>query len=98
MNLIPGEEVNNSVLITWVAPNGVNISDERFNIMPTTINGSSFISTLQFDYLAESDVGTYYCDIVSNQSAFTLPVDLQDFRSKQSAHYHAHICIRMCNV
>ena len=83
------------MLITWVGPDGVNISDERFNIMPTTNNGSNFTSILQFDYLAESDVGTYNCNIVSNRSTFTFPVVLQDFRSKRSTHYHvnAYICI-----
>ena len=80
--LIPGEDVNNSVLLTWVAPDGVNISDERVTIISTVINGSNYTSVLRFDYLMETDVGTYRCEIISNRSTFTLPVDLQDLRGK----------------
>ena len=80
--LVPGEDVNNSVLVTWVAPDSVNISDERVTIMPTAINGSNYTSVLHFDYLMETDAGIYICEIVSNRSTFTLPVDLQDLSSK----------------
>ena len=80
--LVPGEDVNNSVLVTWVVPDSVNISDERVTIMPTAINGSNYTSVLHFDYLMETDAGMYICEIVSNRSTFTLSVDLQDLSSK----------------
>ena len=80
--LIPGEDVNNSVLLTWVTPDGVNVSDERsrVTVMSTVVNGSNYTSVLRFDYLMETDVGIYKCEIISNQSMITLPVDLQDLR------------------
>ena len=81
--LIPGEDVNNSVLLTWVAPDGVNVSDERVTIMSTVVNGSNYTSVLHFDYLMETDsVGIYKCEIISNQSMIILPVDLQNLRGK----------------
>ena len=81
-NLIPGEEVNNSLVFTWMAPDGVNINDERITIMPTAVNGNNHTSILQFDYLMESDVGAYKCDITSNQSSIPQFVELQDLISK----------------
>ena len=46
--------------------------------MPTIVNGSDYTSVLHFDYLTESDVGSYKCNITSNQNTFTLSLDLQD--------------------
>ena len=77
-NLIPGENVNNSILLTWVAPDHIDINDERVTVMPTIVNGSDYTSVLRFDYLMETDVGSYKCNITSNQNAFALSVDLQD--------------------
>ena len=77
-NLIPGENVNNSILLTWVAPDHVDINDERVTVMPTVINGSDYSSLLHFDYLMETDVGSYKCNITSNQNTFALSVELQD--------------------
>ena len=79
---IPVVDLNNSLMFTWIAPDGVNINDERLTIMPTVINGSNHTSILQFDYLMESDVGTYKCDITSNKSSFTPLVYLRDLYSK----------------
>ena len=77
-NLIPGENVNNSILLTWVVPDHIDINDERVTVMPTIVNGSDYTSVLRFDYLMETDVGSYKCNITSNQNTFTLSVDLQD--------------------
>ena len=93
-NLIPGEDVNNSLVFTWMAPDGVSINDERLIIMPTVINGSNHTSILQFDYLMENDVGTYKCDIASSQSTFTLLVNLRDLLSKCmiTSMYICYLC------
>ena len=80
--LIPGEDVNNSLVFTWVPPDGVNTSDDRVSIIPTTVNGSDHISILHFDYLMESDVGTYRCDITSNKSSIPQYIVVQDLISK----------------
>lgn len=81
-SLIPGEDVDNSLVFTWVLPDGIDTSDDRTSIMPTIINGSDYISIFQFDYLMESDVGTYRCDVMSNKSSIPQSVVLQDFISK----------------
>ena len=79
---IPGVDLNNSLVFTWMVPDGVNINDERLKIMPTIINGNNHTSILQFDYLMESDVGTYKCNVTLNQSTSTLLVNLRDLLSK----------------
>ena len=80
--LLPGEDVNNSLVFTWIAPDGVNINDERITIMATAVNGNNHTSVLQFDYLMESDVGAYKCDITSSRSSIPQFVELQDLLSK----------------
>jgi len=80
--LIPGEDVNNSLVFTWLAPDGVSINDERVTIMPTVVNGTNHTSILYFDYLMESDVGAYQCDITSNRSSIPQSVELGDLLSK----------------
>ena len=81
-SLIPGENVNNSALLTWVVPDHVDINDDRVTVMPTTINGSDYSSILYFDYIMETDVGSYTCNIASSQNSFALSVDLQDLIGK----------------
>lgn len=81
-SLIPGEDVNNSVLLTWVAPDHVDINDERVTVTPTATNGSYYSSILYFEYLMETDVGSYKCNITSSQNTFALSVDLQDLIGK----------------
>ena len=81
-SLIPGENVNNSALLTWVVPDHIDINDERVTVMPTTINGSDYSSILYFDYIMETDVGSYTCNITSSQNSFVLSVDLQDLIGK----------------
>ena len=80
-SLIPGEDVNNSLMFTWVPADGVNTNDDRISIIPTTVNGSDHISILHFDYLMESDVGTYRCDITSNKSSIPQYLVVQDLIS-----------------
>jgi len=81
--LISEEVSNNSLIFTWVTPDAVDINDDRFTILPTVINGNH-TSILQFDYLMESDVGTYKCVIISNQNTYSIPVEVQDLISKSS--------------
>ena len=80
--LIPGEDVNNSLVFTWVAPDGVNINDGRVTIMSTVVNGTNHTSILYFDYLMESDVGPYFCDITSNKSSIPQSVELENLLSE----------------
>ena len=74
--LISNEE--HSVTFTWITPDGVDIDDERVTILPTTFNGYNQTSVLNFEYLMESDVGTYECDIMSNNSTISVSEELQD--------------------
>ena len=89
--LLPGEDVNNSLVFTWTAPVGVNINDERVNIVPTAVNENNHTSILEFDYLMENDVGVYKCVITSNRSSIPQFVDLQNLTSKQAHGYEIHI-------
>ena len=51
------------VIISWMGP-GVTITNEsRVTISPTTFDGSNYISSLSFEYLAEEDEGTYMCNV-----------------------------------
>ena len=81
--LIPEEtfDSSESVMFSWVTPDGVDINDDRVTILPTTINGNNYTSILQFDYLMESDVGNYTCDIISNISTIPQSVELKDLIS-----------------
>ena len=54
------------VNFTWVTPDGVDIDDDRVTILPTTVNGNNHTSVIKFEYLMQSDVGTYKCDIMLN--------------------------------
>ena len=71
-----------SAVFTWGTPDGVDINDKRVTILPTTVRGSNHTSVLQFKYLMESDVGTYKCDIISNNSTTSVFGELQDLYSK----------------
>ena len=71
-----------SVIFNWVTPDGINIDDERITILPTTINENNYTSVLQFEYLMESDNGTYICEIMSNNSTTSASTELQDLYGK----------------
>ena len=70
------------VSFTWVAPDGVDIDDERVTILPTAINGNNHTSVLNFEYLMESDMGTYQCDVTSNNNTISISEELQDLYGK----------------
>ena len=71
-----------TVNFTWVTPDGVIIDDERVAILPTTVNENNHISVLKFEYLMESDVGTYKCDIILNNYTTSVSGKLQDIYGK----------------
>ena len=52
------------VMITWIGPGGVNITNgTRMTISPTTSSGNTDISRLWFTYLMEGDEGNYTCNV-----------------------------------
>ena len=55
---------SNSVIISWVGPDGTITSDSRVIISPTTSSGNTYTSNLQFTYLMEGDEGTYTCNVM----------------------------------
>ena len=55
---------SSSVMISWMGPGGDTATDDsRVTINPTTLNGSNYISSLQFTYLMEGDEGAYLCNV-----------------------------------
>ena len=53
------------VLISWMGPVGVTITnDSRVTISPTISINNDYISTLEFAYLMEGDEGIYTCDVM----------------------------------
>ncbi|XP_065911368.1 uncharacterized protein [Dysidea avara] len=55
---------SSSVMISWMGPRGDTATDDsRVTINPTTLNGSNYISSLQFTYLMEGDEGAYLCNV-----------------------------------
>ena len=56
---------SSSVIMSWTGPGGDPITtDCRVTITPTTFNGNSYISSLQFDYLIQGDEGNYTCNVM----------------------------------
>ena len=74
-----------TVNFTWVTPDGVDIDDERVTILPTIVNGNNHTSVLNFEYLMESDVGTYKCDIMLNNYTVSVSGELQYIYGKYIA-------------
>ena len=67
-----------SAVFTWATPNDVTINDDRVIILPTTFNGTNYTSILHFEYLMETDVGNYECNITINNSTTLVSVELED--------------------
>ena len=54
----------NNVTVNWTGPNATITNNSRLTITPTTSDGTSHTSTLQFSYLSEDDEGEYNCSLV----------------------------------
>ena len=79
---------DHSVIFTWITPDGVDIDDERVTILPSTIDGNTFTSILQFEYLMENDNGTYICNIMSNNNTISTSEELDRIFSKQFGYMY----------
>ena len=66
-----------NVNFTWVTPDGVDMDDDRVTILPTTVNGNNHTSVIKFEYLMQSDVGTYKCDIMLNNYTTSVSGELK---------------------
>jgi len=79
------EMVNpNNVTVNWIGPYGTITNDSRLTITPTSSNGTSHTSTLQFSYLSENDEGDYNCSLVmfGTELSGSESIDLRNFNSK----------------
>ena len=71
-----------SVMVGWMGPGGVITSDSRVTISPTTSNGDTYTSSLQFTYLMKGDEGTYTCNVMIQETNGSQSVELQSLTSK----------------
>ena len=51
------------LMFVWTGSGGAITSNDRMTIQPTTSVGNVYTSTLQFDYLTETDGGIYNCTV-----------------------------------
>ena len=51
------------LMFVWTGPQGEITSNERITFQPTIVVNNLYISTLEFDYLTESDGGNYTCNV-----------------------------------
>jgi len=75
------------VILTWVGPDGVIIQDDRVSIIPTFVDGNTYTTILQFDYLMEGDEGVYSCDVTIGENVETSSVVLQNATSESLYTY-----------
>ena len=73
---------SSSVMISWMGPGGVIISDSRVTISPTTSSGNTYTSSLKFTHLMEGDEGTYTCNVMILKTNGSQSVELQSLMSK----------------
>ena len=63
VSTVSGVELD-SVMISWMGPRGNITNDSRVTISRTTSSGNNYISSLEFEYLAEGDEGNYTCNVM----------------------------------
>ena len=74
---------SSSVMISWMGPGGDPItSDSRVIINPTTSDGNTYTSSIQFTYLMEGDEGTYMCNVMILETSGSASVVLETLTSK----------------
>ena len=79
---------SSSVMISWRGPGGSSIvGDSRMTISPTTSNGITYTSSLEFTYLMELDEGRYACNVMILETSGSQSVELQSLTSKLSLTY-----------
>ena len=74
---------SSSVLISWMGPGGGSImNDSRVTISQTTSSGNTYISSLRFTYLLQSDEGIYICNVMILQTILSGSVEIQSIVCK----------------
>ena len=85
---------SSSVMISWMGPGGGNIiNDSRVTISPTTSNGNTYTSSLQFTYLMEGDEGNYTCNVMILNASGSDLTEIQSLTSKLLSFYR--ICLKL---
>ena len=78
----------NSVTHSWVGPNGVILTDDdRLTINNTIVDNNTYITTLHFDHLMESDEGVYTCNVNTTNHAVSLSTTLSNLTSESFMGY-----------
>ena len=86
-----------TVSINWTGPRGVTImNSSRMSISPTTSNGTVFTSILQFEYLAETDNGTYTCNWTILENSGSMSVQIQSLTGKmlKTFNIYSRTCLK----
>ena len=82
VSTVSGVEFN-SVMISWMGPNGnVITNNSRIIVNPVTSFGNNYTSGLHFIYLMEGDEGTYTCNVMILDVIKTSYVELSNFTCK----------------
>ena len=77
-----------SVMISWVGPGGVSITnDSRVTISPTTSSGSNYTSGLHFTYLMEGDEGVYKFSVTILDAIKFQTIEIDSLIRKQDNKY-----------
>ena len=59
-----GTVESNSLMISWMGPEGNITSSSKVTIIPTISSGNTYTSSLQFRNQGASNKGTYTCNVV----------------------------------
>jgi len=79
-----------SVMISWMGPGGVSITNNsRVTISQTISSGSNYTNSLQFAYLMEGDEGTYTCNVTISRTNGSQSVVLQSLTGKNDTCLHS---------
>ena len=76
-----------SVMISWMALNGNDITDtSRIIVNPVTSFGNNYTSGLHFIYLKEGDEGMYTCNVTILDNTQSAVIELDSLTCKYVYH------------
>ena len=84
----------NSVMISWMGPNGNLTTDNNSRIIvnPITSFGNKYVTGIHFIYLMEEDEGIYTCNVTILDVTKASYVELKDLSCKYMCIYSCEVC------
>ena len=93
VNTVSGVKFS-SVMISWMALNGIDITDtSRIIVNPVTSFGNNYTSGLHFIYLKEGDEGMYTCNVTILDNTQSAVIELDSLTCK-----YMYICIHRLSL